>query len=99
MESKTVEEKKTVTSEIAKAPDEVGHAVVDGVETVGQEVAKLVVAGVTIVVNATKTAVSDIAKAGEELGQDAKKAVSVTPEPPQGPPVVVTPPVEVAPAA
>jgi hypothetical protein len=107
MENTTKDAKGTISHEVAQVPAEVGTTVVHGAENVGHEVAKLVVEGVTVVVNATKTAVGDIAQASEQLGRDAKQAVSPTPDPdrtPVAPPVgalgsVPAPPVAAEPNA
>jgi hypothetical protein len=74
MENTEVEKQKTVVQEVAKAPAEVGKAVVDGAENVGHEVARVLVDGATVVVEAAKAAVSDIAKAGEQMSEDARHA-------------------------
>jgi len=107
MENTTKDEKGTITHEVAQVPAEVGTTIVHGAENVGHEVAKLMVEGVTVVVNATKTAVSDIAHASEQLGRDATQAVSSTPDPartPVAPPAgalgpAAVPPIPVEPIA
>jgi len=90
MENTTGEENKILVHEVAKVPAEVGRVTVDGVETVGREIAKMVIEGATIVVYATKNAVSDIVKAGEQLGQDAKYGFLPHPQEPLAPPSVPT---------
>jgi hypothetical protein len=90
MENITGEENRTVVHEVAKVPVEVGRATAEDVETVGREIAKMVIEGATIVVYATKDAVSDIVKAGEQLGQDAKHALLPHPPEPLAPPAVPT---------
>ena len=84
---------KTITHEIAEAPVEAGHAVVEGVEIIGHEVAKVVVEGVTVVVDATKKAADDIAEAGKQLRREPLVAspTPAVPHPTTAPVAVVAP--------
>jgi hypothetical protein len=84
---------KTTTREIAEAPVEAGHAVVQGVEVVGHEVAKVVVAAVTAIEDATKKAVNDIEEAGKKLRREplVVSPASETLRPNMPPVTVVTP--------
>jgi hypothetical protein len=92
MESTTVKETTTVTERIVRVPVEVGTAIVDGVETIGHEVAKDVVLGAAVVVEAAQTVGTDIAEASKQLGHEVKGVV--TPSPVPAPPTVT--PVEAA---
>ncbi|MGA8274695.1 MAG: hypothetical protein WB789_05475 [Thermoplasmata archaeon] len=76
MESITVEKNETVAQKIVDAPVKVGKVVVAGTETLGHDVKKGVVEGVTVIADATTTAARDIGEAGKELGRDAKTIAS-----------------------
>lgn len=83
MDNTVVEEKKTAPEKIVAAPAEAGAAVVQGIETVGHDLAKGVGEAATVVVDGTKTVVRVIIESGEQLGRDTKHAVSPAPEPPK----------------
>jgi len=60
--------------------------IVEKTETLGHDVKKGTVEGVTAVVDTTKTVAGDIAKAGKEMGHEVKSAVTPTPVTPRAAP-------------
>jgi hypothetical protein len=94
MENTVPEVSPTTTEKLARAPGEVGTAMVDGTETLLRDGAKVIVRAGTVIVEATKVVVSHIVDAGEQLGRDVKEGVSPAPSPPKSPaiPGAIAPP-------
>lgn len=85
-ESTTVEEKKTVPTEIVQGSAAAGTAVLHGAEVVGSDGATAVVAGTEAVGNAVRVAGHDVTESAKGAGN----IVAPEPEPVRVPPVSTT---------
>jgi hypothetical protein len=79
METTTGGEPKSVTKELAKSSARVGTSIGDAIEAVGTDVARELVLGGNVVLEATKSAVADVAEATRQMGRDTRQAVSPQP--------------------
>jgi hypothetical protein len=76
MENISADKNATVTEKIVEVPVEAGKVIVQATETLGHDVKKGVVEGVTVVAGATETTAREIGAAGQHLGKDLRTAVT-----------------------
>jgi hypothetical protein len=81
MENISETDNKTVGQKVVDTSRKMGDVVVEKTETLGHDVKKGTVEGVTAVVGATETVARDTVVVAKDIGHGVKDAVTPTPEP------------------